>query len=534
MQTPTSVTMIPPTMSLHTATLLSNESVRRVCGYARVSTDNEEQLGSYEAQMDYYGKFIREHEGWAFVGLYSDEGISGTSIRKRKGFQKMITDAIDGKIDLIVTKSISRFARNTVDSISTIRMLKAKGVEVYFEKDGLWTFDPSAELTITILSSIAQEESRNLSQNVTWGQRARFAAGKVSMPYKNFLGYDRGEDGTPIVNEQQAALVRQIYAMFIDGKTPSGIAKALTSQSIPTPGGKRVWQPSVIESILTNEKYKGDALLGKTFCTDYLTKRMKKNEGEVPQYYVQGSHPPIVGTELFDHVQEEMKRRKERGNIPSTSCFAGRIVCGDCGSIYGSKVWHSNSKYRRVIWQCNGKFKGGEKCSTPHLYEKDIQRIFLDFVNSLIMERAEITGGLKEALRTITDNTAMEKERATLQEECEVVMELMRKMVQENARSVQDQADYKVKYGSMSERYEKASTRLTKVDKVISARNAKRSELQGFLRLLDGREKLLTEFDESLWLGLVHQMKVHSEGEFTFVLMDESEFTWVTSKMQVQ
>lgn len=171
MQT-TRVTLIPPTMSLHTAAPLSKTAVRRVCGYARVSTDNEEQLGSYEAQMAYYTQFIQEHEGWAFAGLYSDEGVSGTSIRKRKGFQKMIADALDGKIDLIVTKSISRFARNTVDSISTIRELKARGVEVYFEKDGLWTFDPSAELTISILSSIAQEESRNLSQNVTWGQRA--------------------------------------------------------------------------------------------------------------------------------------------------------------------------------------------------------------------------------------------------------------------------------------------------------------------------------------------------------------------------
>ena len=169
------VTLIPPTMSLHTATPLSASSVRRVCGYARVSTDNEEQLNSYEAQMDYYSKFIREHEGWEFVGLYSDEGITGTSIRKRKGFQRMITDALDGRIDLIVTKSISRFARNTVDSISTIRELKAKGIEVFFEKDGLWTFDPAAELTIAILSSIAQEEIRNLSQNVTWVQRARIA-----------------------------------------------------------------------------------------------------------------------------------------------------------------------------------------------------------------------------------------------------------------------------------------------------------------------------------------------------------------------
>ena len=378
------------------------------------------------------------------------------------------------------------------------------------------------------LRVISQEESRNLSQNVTWGHRARFAEGKVSMPYRSFLGYDRGEDGTPVVNESQAELVRRIYAMFINGKTVSTIARTFTSEGIPTPGGKRVWQPSVIESILTNEKYKGDALLGKTFCTDYLTKKMKKNEGEVPQYYVQGSHQPIVGSELFDHVQEEMKRRKERGNIPSTSCFAGRIVCGDCGSIYGSKLWHSTSKYRRTVWQCNGKFKCGEKCSTPHLYEKDIQRIFLDFMNSLIKDRADITGGLKEALRAITDNTAMEKERDVLQVECEVDMELMRKMVQENARSAQDQADYKVKYGSMSARYEKASARLAEVGNDIAVRNTKRSELEGFLKLLDGRDALLTEFDESLWLGLVHRVKVKSEVEFTFVLKDGREINWTT------
>jgi len=520
------VTIIPPTMSLHTATPLSASSVRRACGYARVSTDNEEQLGSYEAQMAYYTQFIREHEGWQFAGLYSDEGITGTSIRRRKGFQKMIADAMDGKIDLIVTKSISRFARNTVDSISTIRKLKAKGVEVFFEKDGLWTFEPTAELTISILSSIAQEESRNLSQNVTWGQRARFAAGKVCMPYKNFLGYDRGEDGTPVVKEEQAEVVRRIYAMFIDGMTISAIAKKLSKEGIPTPGGKEKWQTKVVESILTNEKYKGDALLQKSFCTDYLTKKMKKNEGEVPQYYVAGSHPPIVGTELFDHVQSELKRRKDIGNIASTSCFSGHIVCGDCGSIYGSKVWHSTSKYKRTIWQCNGKFKGGEKCTTPHLYEKDLQRIFLDFLNSLITDRAAITGGLIEALMAIVDNAALERERKELQEECEVVMDLMRKMVQENARIVQDQTDYKAKESCMAKRYEKASTRLAEVGKDIAARNAKRSELESFQKLLDGRDELLTEFDESLWLGIVHQMKVHSETEFTFVLKDGSKVIW--------
>ena len=240
---------------------------------------------------------------------------------------------------------------------------------------------------------------------------------------------------------------------------------------------------------------------------------------------MQGSHPPIVGTELFDHVQCELKRRKEIGNIASASCFSGHIVCGECGSIYGSKVWHSTSKYRRVIWQCNGKFKGAEKCGTPHLYEKNLKRIFLEFVNSLITDRASITGGLKEALMGIVDNTALERERTALQEECEFVMELMRKMVQENARIVQDQTDYKAKESSMAERYNKASTRLAEVSKDIAARNAKRSELENFLKLLEGRDELLTEFDEALWLGIVHQMKVHSGNGFTFVLKDGSEST---------
>ena len=534
MQT-TRVTLIPPTMSLHTAAPLSKTAVRRVCGYARVSTDNEEQLGSYEAQMNYYGKFIREHEGWEFVGLYSDEGITGTSIRKRKGFQKMIADAMDGKFDLIVTKSISRFARNTVDSISTIRELKARGIEVYFEKDGLWTFDPAAELTIAILSSIAQEEIRNLSQNVTWGQRARFAEGKVCMPYRSFLGYDRGEDGNPAINEEQAKLVRRIYAMFVDGRTVSGIARMLTTEGVPTPAGKRVWQPGVIQSILTNEKYKGDALLGKTFCTDYLTKKMKKNEGEVPQYYVQGSHSPIVGTALFDHVQEEIRRRKEIGNIASGSCFSGRIICGDCGSVYGSKVWHSTSKYRRTVWQCNGKFKGAEKCSTPHLYEKDIKRAFVDFANSLITDRDSLLQGLREVLAAITDNADLERERGALQDECEVLIELMRKMVQENARVTQDQGEYNARYSSLTERYDGVRKRLAELGDLIASRNAKRSEIEGFLKLLEDRERLLTEFDESLWLGIIHQMRVDSDGRFTFLLKDGHEMRFdIPARSQVQ
>ena len=238
---------------------------------------------------------------------------------------------------------------------------------------------------------------------------------------------------------------------------------------------------------------------------------------------MEGSHPAIVSPELFDHVQWELRRRKGMGSVPSTSCFAGRIICGECGSVYGSKVWHSTSKYRRTVWQCNGKFKGEKKCTTPHLYEKDIQQAFVRFVNGLIADREEILAGLQEALVAITDNTALERERDALQAECEVVMELMRKMVQENARTAQDQSDYTARYATMTQRYDKANTRMIEIDRTISERNSKRCELEGFMKALGERDELLTEFDEGLWLSIVHQVKVAGEGEFQFMLKGESD-----------
>ena len=234
---------------------------RRVAGYARVSTDSDEQFTSYEAQVDYYTKFIQSKPDWEFAKVYTDEGISATNTKRREGFKEMVADALAGKIDLIVTKSVSRFARNTVDSLVTIRKLKENGVECYFEKEGIYTFDGKGELLITIMSSLAQEESRSISENVTWGQRKRFSDGKVSMPYKRFLGYEKGEDGQPVVNEKEAAVVKLIYRLFLDGKTSSGICKYLENLNILSPGGSSKWSKTTVDSILTNEKYKGDALL---------------------------------------------------------------------------------------------------------------------------------------------------------------------------------------------------------------------------------------------------------------------------------
>ena len=336
---------------------------RRVAAYARVSTDSEEQQTSYAAQVDCYTKYIQERADWEFVAVYTDEGISALNTKHRDGFNRMVADALDGKIDLIVTKSVSRFARNTVDSLMTVRKLKEKGVEVFFEKENIYTLDSKGELLITIMSSLAQEESRSISENVTWGQRKRMADGKVSLPYKHFLGYRKGADGLPEIVPEEAEIVRNIYRWFMEGKTPTGIARTLTEQGVPTPAGKEQWCSSTVKSILTNEKYKGSALLQKRFTVDFLTKKSKVNEGEVPQYYIEESHPAIIVPEEFELVQAELLRRQNlRRQYNGKSVFAARLVCGDCGNFFGAKVWHSNSKYRQVIWQCNHKFQGVCKC----------------------------------------------------------------------------------------------------------------------------------------------------------------------------
>ena len=327
------VTTIPASRTRFTSTPITEKKKRRVAGYARVSTDHDDQFTSYEAQIDYYTTYIKSRDDWEFVKVYTDEGISGTGIRKRLGFQSMIEDALNGKIDLIITKSVSRFARNTVDSLTTIRKLKENGVECYFEKENIWTFDGKGELLITIMSSLAQEESRSISENCTWGQRKRFADGKVTVPFKRFLGYDRGPNGELVVNPEEAETVRRIYRLFLQGMTYNGIASQLTSYGIKTPGGKDKWNVSTVKSILSNEKYKGDALLQKTYISDYLTKKPKVNEGEIPQYYVEGDHEAIIPPETFDMAQREMERRGRGRNYHSgVHAFSSRIRCGQCGS----------------------------------------------------------------------------------------------------------------------------------------------------------------------------------------------------------
>lgn len=385
----------------------------------------------------------QSRDDWEFVKVYTDEGISGTGTKKRVGFRTMIDDALEGKIDLIVTKSVSRFARNTVDSLSTIRELKDHGVECYFEKENIWTFDGQGELLITIVSSLAQEESRSISENCTWGQRKRFADGKVSVPFSRFLGYDRGPNGELVVNHEEAKTIKEIYRLFLQGQTPYGIAKQLTSEGILTPGGKTKWSVTTVKGILKNEKYKDDALLQKSYTVDYLTKNTKMNEGEIPQYYVEGNHEAVIEPAIFDQVQIELERRcPGRHRHSGVHDFSGMIKCGHCGSWYGSKVWHSTSKYRKMIWQCNHKFDGDKKCTTPHLTDDEIKAAFVSAANKVLSNRRSVIETFRTIKHTAFDISALEKEQDDLTIEINLVAGQIQDGIYKNAHVSRDQAEY--------------------------------------------------------------------------------------------
>lgn len=520
------VTFIPAKKDRLPINVLNNEAVKRlrVAAYARVSTNNEEQLTSYEAQVDHYTRYIQSKpDEWEFAGIYTDEGISATNTKKRDGFNRMVADALAGKIDLIITKSISRFARNTVDTLTTVRKLKDRGIEVYFEKENIRTLDSKGELLITIMSSLAQEESRSISENVTWGQRKRFADGKVSLPYKRFLGYTKGPDGLPEIVPEEAEVVRLIYRLFLYGKSPSAIASYLTDEGIPTPSGKAVWRASVVESILTNEKYKGDALLQKKFTVDFLTKKQKINEGEVPQYYVANSHPAIIEPEIHDLVQYELTKRKADGRWTScTHPFSGKIFCNECGGVYGSKVWHSNTQYRRMVWQCNEKHRG-KYCSTPHLTNEQIQTAFIAAINQILGNRKELLKAYADIISTLTDCSSLDTQIKKLDDECAVISELINKCVAENARTVLDQEEYQRRYNSYTEQYENARTKLKHLQEQRLERMAKKTSIQLFIDKISSQPQLITEFDEELWYSTVDLVTAFTEGQLVFTFRDGSK-----------
>ena len=381
----------------------THDGKKRVAAYCRVSTDSEEQLNSYEAQKSYYTQKIEESSDWEMAEIYADEGISGTSMKKRTEFKKMITACKRGRIDLIITKSLSRFARNTVDCLETVRLLKANGIGVYFEKENINTLTESSEFLITLFSGFAQAESESLSKNVAWGWRKSAEAGNVYFQYKKMLGYRKGADGQPEIVPEEAEIIRRIYRRYLAGCSLGQIKQELEQDNIPTAQKVERWSSAVIHNILTNEKYMGDALLQKTYITDCITKKVKKNMGERPMYYVENDHPAIVSREMFDQVQKEMTRRSSKRKVLQKSGktelgkYSGKyaltelLVCGECGSPYKRVTWARNGK-KRIVWRCVSRLEFGTKyChNSPTLDESRLHNAILAAMNEYAAIRQEV------------------------------------------------------------------------------------------------------------------------------------------------
>jgi len=520
------VTVIPASLDMLAGAPLKSTAKRRVAAYARVSTDSTEQEQSFDAQVDYYTRYINDHPDWTFVTVYSDEGITGCNTKKREGFKTMVFDATYGTFDLLITKSVSRFARNTVDSLQTIRDLKAVGVEVFFEKENIWTFDGKGELLITIMASLAQEEARGISTNVTWGKRRSFEEGKVSLPYARFLGYERGEDGKPKIVESEAKIVRLIYDLYLQGKTINGIVRNLTEKGCPTPGGKSKWHVHTVNSILQNEKYAGNALLQKTFTTNYLTKETKRNEGEIPSYWMEGSHPAIIDLVVFNLVQEEMAKNREMGKKRRAGqIFSSMVYCGDCGGIYGSKTWGAGTPYRRRIWQCNEKYrvKGKINCDTPFVTDVELQQAFVIAFNQILCDKNTYLDAYEPIIAALTDTTREDMQIADLKDRCAVLYAEIEAIVRDNAHRAQNQETYREKYSELAVQYEDLKETLAGFEAEKQAKLIRRQKIQSFLDKLRGVDGLMLTFEEAIFKAMTERMTVFSKRDISVTFRDGHE-----------
>ena len=390
----------------------------RIAAYCRVSTDSDEQATSYDAQVEHYTEFIQKNLEWEFAGIYADDGISGTNTKKREDFNRMIDDCEAGNIDMIITKSISRFARNTLDCLKYIRQLKDKNIPVFFEKEAINTMDAKGEVLITIMASLAQQESQSLSQNVKLGLQFRYQNGQVQVNHNHFLGYTKDADGNLIIDPEQAEVVKRIYREYLEGYSMDRIAKGLEATGILTGAGKTKWWTSTINKILRNEKYIGDALLQKTYTTDFLNKTRVKNNGIVPQYYVEGNHEAIIPKDIFLQVPEELVRRRvvktsangKKRSYSCNHCFAQIVICGECGEMFRRIHWN-NRGCKSIVWRCISRLEPtGQECHARTVNEAVLENVVVQAINALLGDKstyqAQLQQNIAKVIRSAQQNTA--------------------------------------------------------------------------------------------------------------------------------
>ncbi len=501
------ITLIPARKRVGSTAAKEKVKKLRVAAYCRVSTETEEQNSSYEVQVAHYTDFIKKNAEWEFAGIFADDGISGTNTKKREEFNRMIDECMEGNIDLVITKSISRFARNTLDCLKYIRQLKDKNISVFFEKENINTMDTKGEVLLTIMASLAQQESQSLSQNVKLGLQYRYQQGKVQVNHNRFMGYTKDEEGNLIIVPEEADIIKRIYREYLEGKSLAGIGRDLEKDGILTAAGKPKWRPETIKKILMNEKYIGDALLQKTFTVDFLTKKRVKNEGHVPQYYVENSHEAIIPKELFLQAQEELHRRnniytgadKNKRLYSSKYALSTITFCGDCGDIYRRVYWNIRGR-KEFVWRCVTRIEQGpETCKNRTVKEGDLYDAVMTAINRLLAGGDNMIRTLEENIHAVIGDTTeykISEINALLEEKQKEVISLANKG-----------KDYDFLADEIDRLREKRQSLLVE-DASLSGENERIDELIGFIRKNKYRTLL---YDDTLVRKLIQNVTVYED-----------------------
>lgn len=493
----------------------------RVAAYCRVSTDSEEQLNSYESQITYYTDMISQNPNWRMAGIFPDKGLSGTSTKKREQFNKMMQKCRRGSIDLIICKSVSRFARNTLDSLGHVRKLKAMGVGVIFEKEGVNTLEMDDETLLTIFSVLAQAESQSLSKNVAMGFRQAFKAGKV--PFHNILGYKKATDGAIEIVPEGAKVVRRIYHRYLSGQSTSQIKVGLEADGILSPRGKAEWSEATVQNILRNERYVGDALLQKTYVTDCLTHRSVKNNGEHPQYYIRNNHPPIIERDIWNKTQEEIARRTCKRKAPSKSArtevskYSGKyalnevLICGECGTPYRRVTWTKNQR-KTIVWRCISRLEHGKtRCSkSPSIPEEALHQAIMEAVSESIL-RAPLLDALTESVRAAAGANSAAAEYHAAKLRVAKLDEMSDEIIKQSADAGDDDDFYDNKFVEIMAERAKWQEIARKLEAQGSVDRYTEQQIAEAVALLAQEPLLLTEYSDEIVRQLVDTIRVMSK-----------------------
>ena len=510
----------------------------RVAAYCRVSTDSEEQLTSYEAQRTYYTDKIMSNPEWTMAGLFADEGITGTSAQKRPEFLRMICQCRQKKIDLILTKSVARFARNTVDSLKYVRILKELGIAVFFEEQNINTLDADNEMLLTIHSAFSQAESETMSSRVKWGKREAMREGKAIIQYNRLYGYRRGDNNKPEIIPEQAEVVLRIYQQYLTGASLRMIQDTLEGEQVLNVAGKPEWSLNVIRNILTSEKYCGDVLMQKTYISDCISRKTIRNNGQLPKYLLPDHHEAIVDRQTFDAVQAEMARRSagrspSRKNAPtgrtsyaSKYALSERLVCGECGTLYRRCVWAKRGK-KRTVWRCVSRLDYGTKyChNSPSLDEEPLQRAILTAINSVMRNREDmalqIAGAMELQLLSVPGQTIS---LADIQRRIEMLESQFNALLEQAAEQMDGQ-DHMVEFQSITSEIAALKEQRMRLEAQRTSNTAAIQRMSTAASLLSEAPPELTVWDETVIRQVVDTVKVVSENQIVVYLQGGAAVT---------